>query len=86
MGFALKPNVPKICAYADNIGFIRDVRKRFIVISVCFTIQHHKLNGKLLSTDARPSIKLFLGLRIARSAAFSLWIYSGDNCTIGFLF
>ena len=42
MGVALKSNVPKICAYADNLGFVIDVISKFIVVSACFAIQHHK--------------------------------------------
>ena len=39
---ALKTNSPKFCAYANNLGFFCEVHKRFMVISACFTIQHHK--------------------------------------------
>ena len=41
MGVEFKSNTPKICAYADNIGFVCEVRKRFIAIYACFNIQHH---------------------------------------------
>ena len=60
MGVVLKSNVPKICAYADNIGFVIDFINKCIVISACFTIRHHKLIGILLSTDDNPPHKMIL--------------------------
>ena len=42
MGVALKSNVPKIGAYANNIGFVLDVLSKFIFIYAFYTIRHHK--------------------------------------------
>ena len=38
MVVVLKSNVPKICAYADNLVFVLDVLNKCIVISAYFTI------------------------------------------------
>ena len=86
IGVALKSNFPNICAYTYNLGFVLDVINQLIVIFDCFSIQHHKYIGKLLSTDAKPATKLSLKVRIARSAAFILWLFGGANCTTVFIF
>ena len=55
MGVALKSNVPKICSYANNLGFVLDVLSKFIFIYALFTIQNHNKTGKLFSTDTNPA-------------------------------
>ena len=57
VGFSLQLYAPKNYAYTNIIGFVREVRKIFMVISACFTIQNNIKIGKLLSTDARPATK-----------------------------
>ena len=42
MDVALKSNVSNICAYANKIGYVLDVCNKFVVISSCFTIRHHR--------------------------------------------
>ena len=68
MGVVLKSNVLKIFAYADNIGFIIYVLNKCIVIPDCFTIQHHKSIGILLSADNKPPHKMIL------ECAYSLFL------------
>ena len=86
MDVSLKSNFRKICAYANNFGFVLDVLSKFMVIFASLTISHHKQIGKLLSTDANPATKLFLNVHIARSAAFLLCLCVGAYCTTVFSF
>ena len=81
MGVVLKSNVPKICAYTNNLGFVLDVRSNFIVISDCFTIRH-----LLSSTDANPATKCSFYVCISRSAVFILWVCGGASFTTVILF
>ena len=68
MGVVLKSNVLKICAYADNIGFVIYVLNKCIVIPACFTIRHHKSIGFFLSTDDNSPHKMIL------ECAYSLFL------------
>ena len=56
MDIALKSNVPKFCAYANNIGFVLDVLSKFIVIYV-FSLSNTTNKSDFFSTDTNPSTK-----------------------------
>ena len=56
MDIALKSNVPKCCAYANNIGFVLDVLSKFIVIYV-FSLSNTTNKSDFFSTDTNPSTK-----------------------------
>jgi hypothetical protein len=61
------------------LGLIRDVRRRFRVIVAWGTSLSHRCIGKLGSVVARPAMKWFLNVRMARSAAFARWTPGGTN-------
>ena len=71
-GVAAKSNSPKIYEYAESLGFARELRRRFNVITACSIRRSHSDNGKLGSVDASPDFKWFLKVCIALSALFVL--------------
>ena len=85
MVVALKPNVPKISPYTDNLGFVLDFcNKCFVDFSFLHytTPQINRIFGLL--TQTLPY--MVLDVRIARYTAFLLWIYGGDIFTTVFIF
>ena len=56
-GVAQKSNSPKMCAYAERLGFVRGALKRFKDKIACGSSLFHSVSGKLGSHDAKPALK-----------------------------
>jgi hypothetical protein len=68
-----------MCVDADSLGLILDVLNMFNVMTACGNNMSHKCIGNDLSVERSPASKWFLNDMIALSAAFSLWMYGGNN-------
>ena len=55
-GVAVKLNSPNTYAWADNLGFVLEDRKRFIVIFVCGISLSHSESGKFGSAPANAAL------------------------------
>ena len=78
---AVKLNSPSTHAWADNLGFVLEDRKRFIVMFVCDISLSHSESGKFGSAPANAALRCFLNVCIARSARL-LWccmVVPADN-------
>ena len=56
-GVLLKLNAPWSCAYADNVGFNFDGRRRFRVVVACRMRRSHRCIGKLGGRLESPAMK-----------------------------
>jgi hypothetical protein len=63
----------------DNLGFIREMRHIFNVITAWGKNLSHRCMGKALSVEQMPAIKWSLNDLIALSAAYILWMYGGTS-------
>ena len=78
-GVLLKLYSPSKSAQADKFSLYRTVRSRFRDISACQSSSHQSCNEKELSTVHSPTIKWFLNVWIASSAAFTLCLCGSTN-------
>ena len=79
MGVRLKSKLPFRHAYADSFRCRRDERNRLSVGSACSHMRSHSETGKSGSQVARPALKWFFQVWIARSAALRRWTWGGTN-------
>jgi hypothetical protein len=66
-------------AWADSCGFILERQRRLIVMGHWGNSLPHRLRGKYLLVEQTPAMKLFLNVRMARSAAFRRCTWGGAS-------
>ena len=76
-GLRVKSKLPLSWAYAESLGLRREARRRLRVSSAWGRRRHQFDRGKLGSVLARPAMKWFLKVRMARLEAFRRWICWG---------
>ena len=69
-GVWFKLKLPKVAAYAERLGWRREDRRIFNVMSHCGNNLSHYWIGKFGSSVVIPAKKLFFHIWIARSAEF----------------
>ena len=78
-GVAVKLNSPSTYAWADNLGFVLEDRKRFIVMFVCNISLSHSESGKFGSAHANEALRFFLNVYIVCSAGLLRCFYGGTS-------
>ena len=78
-GVRVKSKVPSSWAYAESLGLRRQARRRLRVSSARGRRRHQFKRGKFGSVLARPAMKWFLKVRMARSEEFRRWICGGTS-------
>ena len=85
-GVRLKLKLTKVDAYAERLGWRREYRRRFNVMSHCGNNLSHSCIGKFGSSVAIPVRKSFLHVWIARSAAFRRCTCRGESWKVTWYF
>ena len=78
-GVVSKLYVPCRWAYADILGHVLDVCSKFKLMNACRSNSSHIYIGNFGCTDDSPVTKLFLNVRISRSAALTLWLLGSTS-------
>ena len=78
MGVRLQSNPPFNWASADNLGFIRDLSRRFKVCVVCGSRRHQRCREEIGSTPLSLASKWHSQVSIAFSAWLVKWSFCGN--------
>ena len=84
-GVLLKSKAPIKEWQADSCGCALDAHNRLMVVVACSMRSSHRCIGKSGCVEHKPAMKWFLKARVARSAAFRLWLQGGTISISAFL-
>ena len=78
-GVSLKLNFLLISVWSERLGFVLEYWSRLRVMKAWGVRRYHSWEVKLGLQEASPEQRLFLNVRIARSAALRRWVYKGTS-------
>ena len=81
-GVLLKLNSPSRRVYANNFGFLRDDRSRFMLISACCSSSHQICIGKSLLMVHSPETKSLLEVWMLLLSELTLCSCGSTNCRV----
>ena len=85
-GVWLKLKLRKVAAYAERLGWRREDRRRFNVMSYCGNNLYHSWIGKFGLSVSIPARELLSHVWIARSAAFRRCTCGGTSWKVTWYF